>query len=200
MAMYEEFLSHFKHGMMKPNKYRVEFNLPKGLPANPGVRTHQWADTANIRRFNNENAESVSIKCHTATLPQRSMQTIETVMNGAPFRVPVGSLYDPVTFSFYADSRADSRQFFDLWQNTVTNTTSNTMNFWNEYVSDIKIVTLDDALQDKYVVNLVDAWPMNVGAIDLSYSQMNNFQTITVTMGFRQWNSDASRVRPPSLS
>ncbi len=130
---------------------------------------------------------SIDIKCHTMTMPQRSLMTYEHKQNFAPVRLPYSAAYDPVTFSFYADSRYDTRTFFETWQSAVMNFGTNTVNFYDEYKADIHMYTLNDYGEDAYKVTLFDAYPLNIGVVDLSYSQSNNYQTITVTMSFRYW-------------
>lgn len=134
------------------------------------------------------NANSaIDIKCHTMTMPQRSLMTYEHKQNSAPVRLPYSAAYDPVTFSFYANSRYDTRTFFETWQSSVINFGTNTVNFYDEYKADVHMYALDDYGNDAYKVSLFDAYPLNVGVVDMSYSQSNNYQTITVTMSFRHW-------------
>lgn len=185
------FLSKFKSGFAKPNRYRVEFFLPRGVSSSSDF-------VASTNRFSGENIlpkiqnsansnEEINIACHTMTMPQRSLMTYEIKQNSAPVRHPYSATYDPVTFSFYADNKYAARDFFDAWQGTVTNIGSNTMNFYDEYTSDIKMYAQDDAGRDTYCVTLFQAYPINVGLVDFSYSQSNNFQTITCTMSFKSW-------------
>lgn len=185
------FLSKFKAGFAKPNRYRVEFFLPPGVSASSNFvsSTNSYASDNSLVKVGNaaNGNQQVNIACHTMTMPQRSLMTYEIKQNFAPVRLPYSATYDPVTFSFYADNRYTQRDFFDVWQGAVTNIGSNTMNFYKEYVSDIKMFAQDDAGRDTYSVTLFDAYPLNIGLVDFSYAQANNFQTITVTMSFKAW-------------
>lgn len=184
------FLSHFKLGIAKPSRYRVEFNLPKGVNLAPGqIGVNEESTANNIRRMQNyfNSQGGIDIKCLNATFPQRSLLTSEHRQNSAPFRVPFSSTYDPVTFSFYADSTFDTREYFEIWQGAVVNFGTNTMNFYDEFVSDVRMFQLNDLGEDSYSVELFEAYPINVGIVDSSYAQANAFQTITVTMSFRSW-------------
>lgn len=172
-AFHAQFLSHFKGGMMKPNRYVVEFHLP------PGVSSSEE------RRLNG--GGGINIKCHTAMFPQRTLQTSELKQNTNPYRVPFGVMYDPVTFSFYSDASGDTRSYFDMWQQAAIHLTSHTLNFYKEYVSDISMWILDEAGRKRYGVKLIEAYPISVGAMDVSYSQANNFQTVICTMSYKRW-------------
>lgn len=187
---HNNFLSHFRNGIMKPNRYEVEFNLPIGVSqaisgVNPEVTVAGLMLTQN--KYNSKGG--VNIKCHTATLPQRTLQTWETMHNASPIRVPYSQVYDPVTFSFYADGNADTRWFFDLWQQAAVNVKTNTMNFYDEYTSNVTITVLNEADKPVYGVTLFDAYPLSVGAMDLSYSQNNNYQTVVATLTYRRWEA-----------
>lgn len=189
-----DFLSRFKSGFAKPNRYRVEFFLPSGVAASAdfvSATNRYGGDNSLVQIGNAANGnQQVNISCHTMTMPQRSLMTYEIKQNFAPVRLPYSATYDPVTFSFYADNRYSQRDFFDAWQGAVTNIGSNTMNFYKEYVSDIRLIAQDDAGRDTYAVTLFDAYPLNIGLVDFSYAQANNFQTITVTMSFKAWAPD----------
>lgn len=185
------FLSRFRNGFAKPNRYRVEFFLPRGVSASSDfvTTTNRFGGEGALPRIQNAaNAnQEINIACHTMTMPQRSLMTYEIKQNFAPTRLPYSATYDPITFSFYADNSYAARDFFDAWQGAVTNIGSNTMNFYDEYVSDIRMYAQDDAGRDTYMVTLFQAYPINIGLIDFSYSQSNNYQTVTVTMSFRSW-------------
>ena len=190
-AVHAQFLSHFQHGMMKPNRYLIEFNLPQGIdPGSPSISSLTLNAIETVQRATNLQLNArggVNIKCHTAMFPQRSMQTTELKQNTNPYRVPYSVMYDPVTFSFYSDSRGDARRFFDIWQQAAVNVDNHTMNFYDEFVSHVTMSVLNEANQKTYSVRLFEAYPISVGAMDVSYSQANNFQTVLCTLNYRYW-------------
>lgn len=182
------FLAQFKKGFARQNRYRVEFHLPKGIPAGTaGANTD--ATNGTIQQLDNyfNGSQGINIKCHTATFPQRSLLTSGITQNSAEFRVPYSVTYDPVSFSFYADSEMDTRDYFEVWQSAVANYSNNTMNFFEEYVADVKLFQLDATGKDTYGVTLFQAWPLNIAAIDVSYSSMDTTQSTMVTMAFKSW-------------
>ena len=187
---YKHFLAQFRGGVGRPNRYRVEFNLPTGVALGAGeIGVNDDALVGNIRRMDRyfNGGGGINIKCHTATFPQRSLMTMEHRQNSAPFRTPYSATYDPVTFSLYTDPQLDTRDYFDAWQSAVVNLGTNTMNFYDEYVSDVSITMLDQYGEDAYKVTLYEAYPLNVGIIDASYSNNNQLTTATVTMSFKSW-------------
>lgn len=206
------FLSHFEHGFAKPNRFRVELELPPGV--NIGENTigvNNAARIGNIKKMNSffNGRGGVNIKCHTATFPQRSILTQEIRQNSAPFRTPFSASYDPVTFSFYSNGDLDTRFFFDVWQSAVVNLGTNTMNFYSEYVSDVKMFMVDEYGLDTYSITLYEAYPINIGIIDVSYSQEDAVSTITATLAYKSWapmynsqedsGSSATKVPPVTI-
>lgn len=181
-----KFFAMFKTGPAKSNRYRVRFYLPKGIPNAPGslVASRTGNISSVFSRLNGQ--EEINIKCHTALMPGRSFLTSEHKQMATPHRVPFSQSYDPVSFSFYLDNSYDTKEFFDTWQNAAVNVPNNTMNFYNEYISEMTIETVDAYGNPTYGVKLFDAFPLNVSPIDFSYSN-SVLQNINVTMSYKYW-------------
>lgn len=188
-TLFTKFLSHFQTGVMKPNRYEIEFRLPNGVAGAGGFIDPDATSGANRSTESVYNSVGgVNIKCHTCTLPQRSLRTYTHFQNSAPFEVPYTAVYDPVTFMFYSDHRMDTRRYIEGWQRTVVNNRSNTLNFYKEFVSDVKIYTLDTTDRRTYGITLVNAFPLAVGAIDLAYSNVDNPINVACTLAFKRWD------------
>lgn len=190
MSYANEFLSRFRRGVSQPNRYRVDLFLPKGasisgneLGVNNDAKVGQIAQMQNYFNASGQ----INMKCCSAQLPGRQMQTFDHRINGAPFKIPYSAAYGPATFSFYADGTLDTRDFFDVWQSTVNNLPTNTMNFPEEYVSDVTITMLDRAGQDSYSVCLFEAWPVDINEISLGASQNDEVTIVTVALEYNYW-------------
>lgn len=163
MSNINQFIGQLKQGLARPNRFRVIFG---------------------------GGDEKVSIFCHTCTLPMRSMETFTHKTHVGPsYKAPYSGMYDSVTFSFYADRRLNTRRFFDRWQQRVTNVDSNTNNYMIEFVENITIQTLDKEGKVGYTVRLIDAWPINVSAVDMSYGSNNQVMNVSVTISYRLWKA-----------
>lgn len=196
----QEFMSFFKNGAGRPNRFRVEFNLPPGVDTSIGGAAgssnyiNQWAQVGQVtgtQQKYNSGRGAINIMCNQATFPQRTLLTWELNQNSAPFKTPYSYEYDPVSFSFYADSTLNTRQYFEIWQSAVANIQNNTMNYMSEFVSPVTIYQMDTAGHDTYAVQLIDAWPITVGSVDLSMANSNALHNITVTMAYRAYTSDS---------
>lgn len=191
MTYAHDFLSKFRDGVASSNRYRVEFFLPRGvnlgggqLGVNDDARVGQITTMQNY--FNAK--EQVNVKCHTASFPERNLETYEYRQNSAPFRLPFSSSYNPVSFTFMADGRFDTRDFFEVWQSAVINISTNTLNFPDEYVSDVSIMALTRDGRDAYGVKLFEAWPVTIGETSLSYSDADTLAAVTVGMEYKYWS------------
>lgn len=185
---------------MRQNRFRAEFTLPIGVDDN-STSTNTFALSSNIR-----NAESglngngaINIKCHTVTFPTRSLDTFKFRTNSAEFRVPHSTSYEPITISFYVNGEMDSRQYFELWQSAVMNFGDNTMNFYSEYVSDVKLYLQDEHGNDTYAIILYECYPSAIMQFDVGFSHGATVLSIQVTLSYKSWlpmsnNSNTSEV------
>lgn len=185
-----DFLSHFKNGVMKSNRFRLEFSLPRGVSGSSGMYgVNSGAMSGSIRSseqgFNSQG--SINLKCHTVSLPMRSLSTLEFKSNSTVFRIPYMTSYDPISLTFYADGNMDSREYFELWQSAIMNFGNNTLNFYNEYVSDVKIYVQNESGADVYGIVLFECFPISIGMIDMSYASTNMPLNIQIMLSYKSW-------------
>lgn len=185
-----DYMAHFKNGVMKSSRFRAEFNLPRGVSG--GGSTHAVNTSALASKIKgvestlNKNG-SVNVKCNLATFPERSLQTIDFKSNSVNFKMPWSTSYQPISLSFYADGNLDSREYFELWQSCVMNFGNNTMNFYNEYVSDVKLYLQNDSGADAYGIILYEAYPVNIGLMDISYGNSSTVLNVMISLSFKSW-------------
>lgn len=193
----QEFMSFFRAGPGRPNRFRVEFNLPPGVDTSIG-NSYNFVNssaqvgliTATQQKYNSGRG-AINIMCNQATFPQRTLLAWELNQNSAAFKTPYSLEYDPVTFSFYSDSNLNTRKYFEIWQSACANVQNNTMNYMSEFVSQVTIYQMDTAGNDTYACTLIDAWPITVGSTDLSMANSNAIHNITVTLAYRSYDSDS---------
>lgn len=192
------FLQNYPDGFAHPDRYIVSFTLPKGIP-DSGEWMNNESSSGNSfyfeRLINNQGA--INIGCHTAIMPARTLLVADHKHIGAPFRYPYSQTYDPVSFTFYADKDLNARRYFDIWQTMVINIMDNSMNFWDEYTSDIKITQLDRKGRPGYSVTLYQGFPLSVGDVNFNYASRNEIQNITVTITYKLWKAshDGTKIK-----
>ena len=185
-----DYLSNFKNGVMKSSKFRAEFNLPAGIRSSAtsgAVNTNALSSKIKTAEAGFNKNGSINLKCNTATFPERSLQTTDFKANSVAFKLPWAVTYNPITLSFYADGNLDSREYFELWQSCVMNFGNNTMNFYNEYVSDVKLYMQNDAGEDAYGIILYECFPVSIGLMDIAYGNSSTVLNIMITLSFKTW-------------
>ena len=185
-----DFLSHFKSGIMKSNRFRIEFTLPKGVSGSTGMYSvNSGVKSAAMRSsesgFNGQG--SINLKCHTASLPMRSLQTLDFKCNSTIFKVPYMTSYDTISLTSYADCNMDTREYFELWQSAVMNFGNNTINFYSEYISDVKLYVQNESGADVYGIILYECFPISIGMLDMSYASTNMPLNIQIMLSFKSW-------------
>lgn len=181
----QKFITEMRNGISKPNRYRIAFNLPRGVnDKTANLESQVGKIQSNQGKYNSTGA--VNIMCHTAVMPERMLQVYEQKQMIVPYRVPYTQTYNPVSCTFYADSTLNTRRYFEIWQNAVVNVHDNTLNFYSEFTSDIIIYALDSEGNETYGVKLIEAYPMSLSSVDLSYSN-GNAQNITVSFSYKYW-------------
>lgn len=185
-----EFISHFKKGVMKSNRFRAEFSLPSGVKRDAesySVNINAMNGAIKLAEMGFNSTSSIDIKCHTVSFPTRSLQTLAFRCNSVEFKVPYTASYDALSLIFYADGNMDTREYFELWQSSIINFGNNTANFYKEYVSDIKLYVQNESGADTYGVVLFECYPMQISAFDMSYSTSSTPLSIQILFSFKSW-------------
>jgi hypothetical protein len=197
MANILEFISQFGNsGVARANRFRVSFNLPRGIDNE--YFTNTSSAIGEIQGVQNElnRTGGIDLMCHSCTLPSRELQSFDLQQMGPPHRMPNTVSYMPITFTFYSNGNLSSRRYFEVWQTAVHNISSNTFNFYNEYVSTIRIGILDTENRETYSVRIWEAWPSSIAGVDYAYGSNNSPQSFVVTMQYKYWQAkhDDTRV------
>ena len=141
----ESFIGRLKDGLARPNRYIVSFALPPGVSGSNADSAAGMAQSGAIHSSltgMNEN-NMVEVLCHTCSMPGRGINTTDHVHYGAPYKAPIGQDYSTANFTFNTDTKYNSRKFFELWQQTIVNIETNTLNFYKEYIADVTIKAYD---------------------------------------------------------
>lgn len=194
MSNISEFIGQLKGGLSRPSRYMISFFLPLGIKEAPNPLAFGAFSTAGIITATHmllNGRGKVNMFCHTCSLPMRSLSTFDHKTHiGPPYKAPYSTAYEPVTFTFYADSSMNTRRYFDIWQQAVSNVYSNTNNFYNEFTSPMLIMNLDQEGKPKYYTLLLDAFPISLSSVDMAYGNNNSVTNVSVTMSYRLWLSN----------
>ena len=170
---------------------------------------------------NSAEAQKVSLRCESVSLPGRNLNT---VTDGNPYG-PTREIVDGVTYAedismtFLASSGLDERVFFEEWQELAFNKQTWNVGYYLDYVSTVEIYLLDRGgrpavasqpstipgsggkkaptgqVSRRYGIKLIEAFPKTIGGTDLSQASNNEVIKTSVSFSFRYWESlDTNRA------
>jgi hypothetical protein len=150
----------------KPNLFSVKMDLPTGVSGG-GVA------------FQNN-----MILCKSAAIPALTVGTIEVPYRGRRIKLPGDRSYGDWTITIVNDNKQTMRKAFDRWLKYINNPDAsadirNTQNIDYKVPIDIAHLKINGKVSRRY--QLVDAFPIDVSAIDLSYDTTDAIQEFTVT-------------------
>jgi len=157
----------------KPNLFEINLKLPTGIPNGVGSA----GQNAN---FNT----TFRVLCKSAAIPALSVGVIEVPYRGRRIKLPGDRTYGDWTITVVNDNQQSMRKAFDRWLKYINDpdATANIRSTQDiDYKVSIDIAHLKTNGLASRRYQLVDAFPTDVSAIDLSYDTTDAIQEFTVT-------------------
>ena len=193
-------------GFARPNRFMVDFILPKGLEeqASSEGDADQFTFQEEVQRSTlpgqlqaeTELQRGLRAFCFAAELPGRNVDTAPLKTYGPKREIVYGHSYSQeITLSFYADKFLRQRSFFELWQNSAMDLATNNVHFYDEYTGAIRIYALGafsgDAFRDRiaYGVHMYECYPKTITAVPLNYGTQNEIMQISISFYYRNWSN-----------
>jgi len=199
-------------GFARKARFYVEFMLPKSLGGQteftsdgPDGSAGSVSSTMTDETYDSfptgqkmnavhvANARRVQAFCSAIEMPDREIVTKEIRHGNTPTRhVAIDFKSAEITATFYADKFMRERSYFEMWQSAAFSTKSYNMNYYKNYVSDMRIYQLGSfaSRQERdeitYGVQLFDCIPTSISKVDYSHDS-NTVQTFSVTFKFMYW-------------
>jgi hypothetical protein len=174
----KEFVSHVKSGgLARTNRYSVVMDLPF--------------------TFNDNVKRKALLFCDQVQLPGTNFSTTQNRTFGEFRDAPYEKLYEDITMSFYVDKDMQVKNLFDLWQEHMYNPQTRTFNYYNNYVTDIRIKVQDVSDKTHYYVTLYECYPKSIGAVQLDYAS-RDVMKLSVSIAYKWF--DATTTAPDGFS
>lgn len=192
-----EFLSNINrnNGLAKPAKFEVNIDLPI-----PVIQITNQLGTTDISRANygSDISRGLSLQCEAAELPGKNFVTDDVKIYGPTFKVPFQTQYNDLSLTFLCSGNFYERFLFDSWMNLIMPTGTNNLRFpkdsdGNGYLTTIVIKQYDDIGNEIYNVKLIDAFPINVQAQTLNWSE-DGFHRLTVVFSYLRYETERKPV------
>jgi len=159
--------------------------------------------------------EKLSFQCESAELPGRTLATFDARTYGPSIKYPYQTSYGDINLTFYCTGNPTGttsqglweKRFFDAWMDKINRIPSRTpqnssfgdpelfvyppawnMAYKDDYSSEIEIVHYDSDGDETYVVKLIDAFPIAVNQLSLSWAEESVLRLV-VTFAYTRWET-----------
>ena len=173
---------HSDDGMARPNRYEVLLTPPKGAETIMSQIMREFSNDGTVRK--------TGLRCSSISFPGRTIDTApDNNIFGPPRNIAQGYTYGDLQASFQCSSDMKEKKVFETWQRLAYNPQSWTMGYYDDYTGSIDIVQLDEKDKKRYGVRIVECFPRDVAAQQLSYDTNNTIGTIDITFAYRYWKA-----------
>lgn len=189
-------------GVLKTNKFLVEFPMPLSLRNNT-----QFSMLSGINR-------DMSLYCESTNLPGVAvlLEEIRRYGYGPNEKKPHTAIFSDVNLTFRGDANGEIWTFLNSWMKCTTNYESR--GDWNTpsgpvlgqtpgevgykydpennegYATDVTIRIFDETSMEVMRVVLREAYPVFVGDVPLNWASRSDYMRIPVTLTFFDWYND----------
>lgn len=178
-------------GVAKTNRFAIYMNLPI-VSINPTrILSNVVSGNFNPMQILND-PRDISLLCESCSLPGRQITTTDHVTRIKTIKKTYGYLNEDVSFSFLLTGDYYIKSCFDEWQNGIINYERGTINYREDYVSNVIIQQLNEKNIPIYTCTLRNAFPTTVSSIELSNAGENQIARVNVTMSYDDWDNSAS--------
>jgi|TARA_B110000091_G_scaffold74463_1_gene82068 hypothetical protein len=185
-------------GLARGNRYAVYISHPSKsinslLGYNPATLLSNLisGDGVNIADFIND-PRDMFLLCQTASMPGKRILTTEAMHNHHMTKKPYSAATDEVSMSFLLTNDYYIKKYFDMWQEMIIDTAGRHYKafYKDEYSTDIIIQQLSSSndVIPGYTIKLENAYPITVGAIDLSEGS-DGMMELSVTFEYDNFKS-----------
>ena len=155
--------------------------------------------------------KAIELFCSDIEMPGHDLETVPQQHSSAPTRnmVTHHDFGGTIQASFYLSADLNEKSFFEAWQNTAVNPITHKANYYNNYVGSLEIYQLSQESGTKtvtsgiaganitqrkgdlatYGIDVSEVYPETIGAVDYSYSQGDEFATLDIEFGYREWRN-----------
>ena len=174
--MITDFIAAVKKGMARTNRFTVEISADQS-----------------------DDAKLITLFCESVSLPGINIATTPHRVYGETREMAYERGFDPVNMTFYVDSNLQVKQFFDAWMGNIVDPFTRQMNYYKNYVKDIKIsvYTVDETVAP-YELTLYEAYPKTIGTVQLD-NNSKDIMKLPVTFAYKYWRTEQITLSKPGL-
>lgn len=170
-----DFKASFKKDLARSNKFDVYIPVPLGMVPFIGI------------------SRNLSMRCETAQLPGRNLDTTTRKVYGVNELFPSGTTYGDITLTFLVGDDMQEKAFFDAWMNWIQPTITYDTKYKADYAVSLRINQYNVENKLSLSVDLMDAYPISINQLDLDWSS-DSLHKLAVTFAYTSWRSNDINV------
>lgn len=175
MANIDSFKAAMVGGGARANQFRVDLAFPS------------FVTGGNIA------AQMGQFMCKGASLPPSVVEKTEAHYRGRAVPLAGERTFEDWSVTIYNDTNNMIRNALEKWSNAINNNVDNTgITNPGVYMADLNVHQLGRNGETLKSYKIVDAWPTNVGNIELAYDSNNTIEEFTVTFAMLRWESNST--------
>ena len=155
-----------------------------------GSRPNLFRATINFPGYAGGDVELTSFMCKAAQLPSSVVSQIDVPFRGRQLKIAGDRTFENWNITVINESSMVVRNSFERWMNGINEHASGT-GLVNpvDYQADMLVEQLDRNDNVLKSCNIRGAFPVNLGAVDLSYETTDTIAEFTVEMAYQYWES-----------
>lgn len=175
-----DFVGQISNGLARSNRFIVNLTPPNSITQ--GLRG-QGVGTSDYVKLQN-----ILLLCDSAQLPGINLNTAPIRTFGEIREIPYELNYEPITLTFFVDAEMNVKKLFDLWLYSTQVGDSRKFTYYDSYVTTMNIIVQDMEEQNRYMVDLFEAYPKTVSAVQMDFAN-RDVMKLNVTMMYKYWRS-----------
>lgn len=168
-----EFVTHIKrHSIARSNRFRVSFTLPEKLRG-------KLPTTNTVEKI-------ISLTCLITDVP--GTQEITSVIEYGNYarRIAFDRTTGDFPTSFLVTGNYVEKKLFDAWHSIIINESETSVEFYDDYVADITVDSLNEQDEVVYSFTLTEAYPLTMGALKLDRTAQNGQMILDVSWAYHR--------------
>jgi|TARA_R110000744_G_scaffold245244_1_gene362014 hypothetical protein len=159
-----------RNGLAKSNRFNVFMNPPQSL----------------YRANELDELRDLNVMCESCSMPGRQIQTFDMKYFRQDIKTPQGFINEDISFVFNLTNDFFIKRLFDDWTNLIIDRESYKLNYSSVYKRSVEIYQLDSQNQITYKVELKNAFPVSVQAVELGNAN-GDVQQVTVEFTYEDF-------------
>lgn len=190
-----DFVGQISNGLARSNRFIVNLTPPSVMTnalRGQGESTSSYTGFQEVTNVNSASSygklQNILLLCDSAQLPGVSLTTAQIRTFGEIREIPYEIDYEPITLTFFVDAEMNVKKMFDLWMMSTQFKETRKFSYYDSYTTTMTIYVQDMEENNRYIVELYEAYPKTVSAVQVDYSN-KDVMKLSVTMMYKYWRS-----------